>query len=75
MSSIEKFDETKLLSKEQFYSKLNDCDISDEEYEHVKKVWKCFNMKTLADYQDVYLKPDVLQLADAFEEFRNVSLS
>ena len=36
--SIEKLEETHLPSKEEFYSKLDDKDISDEEYEHAKNV-------------------------------------
>ena len=74
MNSIEKFDETKLPDKDKFYSKLNYCDISDEDYEHAKKVWCEFEMKTMGDYHDLYLKSDVLLLADVFEEFRNVCL-
>ena len=43
---LEKLNETKLPPKEAFYSKLNDEDISDEDYEHAQKVWKVFGMKT-----------------------------
>lgn len=74
MDSIEKFDETKLPTKEAFYSRLNECYISDEDYELAKKVWKEFEMKTMGDYHDLYLKSDVLLLADVFEEFRRVCL-
>ena len=54
--------------------KLDDKHISDEDYEHAQKVWKVFGMKTMRDYHDLYLKSDVLILADVFEEFRKVCL-
>lgn len=74
MSDISKFNETELTKKEEFYSKFNDCDISDEDYEHAKRIWREFDMKTMSDYHDLHLKSDDLSLADVFEEFRNVCL-
>ena len=74
MDRIEKFAETRLPPKKAFYSKLNDMAISDEDYRHAQNVWKTFNMKTLGDYHDLYLKTDVLLLTDVFEEFRSVCL-
>ena len=44
MTSIERFKETKLPPKEAFYSKLIDSHISDEGYDHAKRVWKEFNL-------------------------------
>ena len=74
MTSIERFKETQLPPKEAFYSKLNDSGISDEEYEHAKRVWNETGIENMGDYHDLYLKSDVLLLADVFEEFRNVCL-
>ena len=74
MNGIEKFSDEKLPPKEEFYSKLNDCGISDDDHNHAKKVWKEFGVKNLGEYHDLYLKSDVLLLADVFEEFRNVCL-
>ena len=74
VSSIDILRETKLPSKERFYSKLYDEHISDEDYQHALKVWKSFNCKTLKDYHDLYLESDVLLLADVFEIFRKTCL-
>ena len=74
VSSIDKLSETCLPPKDEFYSKLNDADISDEDYKHAIKVWNKFGCKTIKDYHDLYLKPDVLLLADVFENFRSTCL-
>ena len=74
MNGIKKFSEEKLPQKEKFYSKLNDSNISDEDYDHAQRIWKEFGMKNLGEYHDLYLKSDVLLLADVFEEFRNVCM-
>ena len=74
MNGIEKFSETQRPPKEEFYSKLNDCGVSDEYYEHAQRIWKEFGIKNLGEYHDLYLKSDVLLLADVFEEFRNICL-
>ena len=63
-----------LPPKKDFYSKLNDCGITDKEYEHAERIWKEFAIKNLGEYHDLYLKSDVLLLADVFEEFRNICL-
>ena len=70
MSDFEKFKE-ELPKKENFYSSLTGKKINDKEYEHVLKVWNKFEMKTMKDYHDLYLKCDVLLLADVFEKHRN----
>ena len=64
MDSFEKFDQTELPNKDQFYSILNDQHITDDEYDHAKKVWKAFKIKTMGEYHDLYLGSDVLLLAD-----------
>ena len=69
-----KLSSTSLPPKETFHSVLNDSDISIEDYIHAQKVWKTFNMKTVRDYHDLYLKSDVLLLSDVFENFRDVCL-
>ena len=74
MNSIKKFSEETLPTKEKFFSKLNDCGVSDEDFDHAQRIWKELGIKELGEYHDLYLKSDVLLLADVFEEFRNVCL-
>ena len=74
VSSLEKLSETQLPTKEKFYSRLNDEDISDEDYTHAINVWNTFKCQTIRDYHDLYLKSDVLLLADVFENFRRTCL-
>ena len=75
MSEWEKFKETKLPPKEAFYSsKLNMAGVSEEDYEHANRVWKEFEIKNLGEYHDLYLKTDVILLANVFEAFREVCL-
>ena len=70
MDSFQKFGDQQLPPKEEFYSILTDESISDEQYQHAQKVWNTFNMRTMGEYHDLYLKSDILLLADVFENFR-----
>ena len=74
VSSLEKLSETQLPPKEEFYSKLNDEDITEDDYQHAINVWNTFKCKSLRDYHDLYLKSDVLLLSDVFENFRKTCL-
>ena len=74
MDNWNKFNETSLPSKEEFYSNLNMSNIPDKDYEHAKKVWNTFNIKDLGEYHNLYVQSDTALLADVFENFRNVCL-
>ena len=53
MDCFEKFDQTELPTKEQFYSILNDQRVTNGEYDHARKVWKTFDIKTMGEYHDL----------------------
>ena len=74
MDSWEKFEETEQPTKEEFFNKLRNKAISDEDYVHAQDVWRIFECQSMRDYHDLYLMCDVLILCIAFEEFRNVCL-
>ena len=63
-----------LQLKDEFFSKLNDSGISDEDYSHAKNIWEKFNCRNIGEYCDLYCRTDVLLLADVFENFRNTCL-
>lgn len=73
--SWEKLKIAKLPRKEHFYNILTETDIEEKEYEHAKRVWNHFGCRSLGEYSDLYLKIDVLLLADVFENFRDICIS
>ena len=64
----------KLPDKCEFFSSLKDRCISEKDYFKVINVWNVFKMSTMGDYHDLYLKTDVLLLADVFKKFIKTSL-
>ena len=69
-NSFEKFNETDLPPRERFYNKLTDGNFTKKQYRHVQNVWNTFGCTTTRAYHNIYLKSDVLLLADAFAQFR-----
>ena len=66
MSSWDKFEESQLPPIESFYSNLNMSNVSEGDYEHVQRVWKKFRIRNLGEYHDLYLRTDVILLANIF---------
>ena len=63
MDSWEKFDETWLPPKKDFYSELNLEDIINKDYSHAQKVFEEF-CTYIGDYHDLYTQSDTLLLED-----------
>ena len=74
VDSWEKIDDTELPPREEFYSDIKREHISQSDYVHAKTVFEKCACKTLTDYHDLYLKVDVLLLAEIMEHFRDVTL-
>ena len=85
MDISKRFNEEKLSDKKCFYSSVKDGTtgdndkkldghISDEDYLTCKKIWNKFNMKSMSDYHDHYLRKVVLLLADVFVRFVGMCL-
>ena len=75
MDSEAKFSQTQLPKRDDFYSLLTNEEISESEYAHAQKVWETFGIENMGQYHDLYLKSDVLLLADIFENFREINLT
>ena len=74
MDNWDCFEEISLPPKSSFYSKRNMSGVSDQDYEHACKVWRDFGIRNFRDYHNLYLKTDVILLANIFEAFRKVCL-
>ena len=67
MDNWGRFEETTLPPASSFYSKLNMSGVSDQDYEHACKVWRDFGIRNLGEYHDLYLRTDIILLANVFE--------
>ena len=71
---INDFESLKITPKDEFfdqkdfYSSLKEKDISDEEYENVKKNFKLLRLETLGDMNRIYSFQDTLILCEIFEQ-------
>ena len=72
MDNWERFNETALPEKEEFYSNLSIGDIADADYMHAERVCKVFQLKNVGECQNLYLKSGAFLLNDVFKNFRSV---
>lgn len=74
VNSFSRFFDKQLPPIEEFQNRLRNEPCKPEDYAHAQTVWREFGCQTFKDYHDLYLKADVLLLADVFEAFRDVCL-
>ena len=74
MNSFKTFSDYKLPDRCEFLSSLEDEYVSEKDYLHSIDDWIMFKMNTIGDYHDLYLKTNVLLLADVFEKFIDMCL-
>lgn len=74
-TSPERLAETSLPPKAAFYNSLKGEHVTDVDYKRALDTWDAFECKSLGEYMDLYLRLDVVLLADVFESFRALSLS
>nr|WP_253308703.1 DNA polymerase [Rickettsia endosymbiont of Ceutorhynchus assimilis] len=74
IDSFDRFEEACLPPIEAFYNTLNDTPCPRKLYQRAKQVWSNFNCQDLGEYVDLYMKTDILLLADVFEQFRSSCL-
>ena len=74
MDSFKKFSGNKLPDRCKIFKSLKDLCISGKDYLKANNIWNEFKMNTTGDYHDLYLKTNVLFLADVFKKFINTCL-
>lgn len=74
MQSFEWFSELISTDKNDYYSGLYDKHATDEDMQTLMKVMKAFNLRTNREIHDLYLRVDVMGLADVFEAYRDLSI-
>ena len=68
MNTFDKFNDEQLPSKEQFYSRLSEEDIANDDCNRAKQIRRHFNIKNMGVYRDLYLQTDALLLTYVLEQ-------
>lgn len=53
---------------------VSDEGITDDRYSHAQNVWNTFNIRSVGEYYDLYLKSDIVLSVDVFENLRKTFL-
>ena len=67
MTSWDLFENTELPLIESFYRSLNMSGVSKSDYQHAQRVWEEFGIRNIRDHHDLYLRIDVLLLANVLK--------
>ena len=74
VNSWDQFNETQHCPIDAFYSNLNMSSISQDNYQRAQRVWEEFGIRDLGGYHDLYLRMDVVLLANIYKAFRDTCL-
>ena len=69
MNDWEKSNKETLPEKNEFYNNLNLRYILEEDYNYEKRIYRDFDIKNLGEYHALFLRNNVLLLADVSENF------
>ena len=72
MDDWEKFNKEAFPEKKEFYNNLNLEHISEENCNYEKRIYRDFEIKNLGQCHDLYIRSDVLLLADVLENFQKM---
>ncbi|MCL6579441.1 MAG: hypothetical protein K6T73_08670 [Candidatus Bathyarchaeota archaeon] len=73
MDNFDKFETKEFPPREAFFNRLTSRNLPEQEYQEVKAIYEK-HCKTFKDYHDIYLKGDVILLAEVFEKYRDLSM-
>jgi hypothetical protein len=73
MDSFATFEQKEFPPREAFYNRLTKKNLTEQEYQEVKSIYDK-HCKTFKDYHDIYLRGDVILLAEVFEKYRDLSM-
>ena len=74
IKSYDTLNNTVIPSREQCIDDMKGEMMPQNEYDHMVKLWKTFDIKTWGEYYELYNVLDVTLMADAFEHFRVTTL-
>ena len=75
IKSYDTLNNTVIPSREQCIDDMKGEMMPQDEYDHMVKLWKTFDIKTWVEYYELYNVLDVTLMADAFEHFRVTTLN